>query len=63
MAHTGPTAKALAEMIQFANRYNDEELQTIAIKGRDEVLQRFGIQQYLNQLDELYNKFLEAKGI
>lgn len=50
-------------MIQFANRYNDEELQTIAIKGRDEVLQRFGIQQYLNQLDELYNKFLEAKGI
>lgn len=58
-----PTAKALAEMIQFANRYNDEELQTIAIKGRDEVLQRFGIQQYLNQLDELYNKFLEAKGI
>ena len=63
MAHTGPTAKALAEMIQFANRYNDEELQTIAIKGRDEVLQRFGIQQYLNQLDELYNKFLKTKGI
>ncbi|WP_180191512.1 glycosyltransferase [Acinetobacter sp. YH01006] len=58
-----PTAKALAEMIQFANRYNDDELQSIAIKGRDEVLQRFGIQQYLNQLDELYNKFLKTKGI
>lgn len=55
-----PTAKALAEMIEFANQYSDEELQTIAIKGRDEVLQRFGIQQYLNQLDELYNKLLKA---
>ena len=58
-----PTAKALAEMIQFANRYNDEELQTIAIKGRDEVLQRFGIQQYLNQLDDLYIMLLKTKNI
>lgn len=57
-----PTAKSLAEMIQFANRYNDDELQSIAIKGRDEVLQRFGIETYLNQLDELYNKLLKAKG-
>lgn len=58
-----PTAKSLAEMIEFANQYSDEELQTIAIKGRDEVLQNFGIKTYLNQLDELYNKFLEAKGV
>lgn len=57
-----PTAKALAEMIQFANRYNDDELQSIAIKGRDEVLQRFGIENYLNQLDELYDGLLKAKG-
>lgn len=57
-----PTAKALAEMIQFANRYNDDELQSIAIKGRDEVLQRFGIENYLNQLDELYDGLLRAKG-
>ena len=56
-----PTAKALAEMIQFANRYNDDELQSIAIKGRDEVLQRFGIENYLNQLDELYDGLLKAK--
>lgn len=58
-----PTAKALAEMIQFANRYNDDELQSIAIKGRDEVLQRFGIQQYLNQLDDLYIMLLKTKNI
>ncbi len=57
-----PTAKALAEMIQFANRYNDDELQSIAIKGRDEVLQRFAIENYLNQLDELYDRLLRAKG-
>ena len=58
-----PTAKALAEMIQFANRYNNDELQSIAIKGRDEVLQRFGIQHYLNQLDDLYIMLLKTKNI
>lgn len=57
------TAKALAEMIQFANRYSDNELQSIALKGRDAVLQRFGVKSYLNQLDELYAKLLKSKGI
>ena len=56
-----PTAEALAEAIEFANKYSGDELQSIAIKGRDEVLQRFGIRRYFNELDELYITLLKNK--
>lgn len=50
-----PTPEELANTILYANKYSDDELQSIANKASDDVRQRFGIEKYLNQLDALYH--------